>query len=1515
MIRKLSILFLLASAFMALAPALHGQPSLSMSSSITIDSGQVTFDCQSPNNVPFGPLWYADVRTSCILLADGQKVASFGPCSSFTHAGCVPAASPVSIIHGAKYVTFATHELDFFPSLNDPWVFGFPNLFPANCQPAGFPSPSSIDLNVPFPSLPSPLPPVQCTIASPVAFPIASLWVSSTLTGITSASIVTTSVDPQEVTLGPSQQKVFTANNPVKWFINPPDVGTFSTTSTTATYTAPASIDSQQDITIKACSLQIPSDCAPATVTLMPIKITVDPPSADVIPGLTQNFTAAVQGSTATVTWSIATPGTTTGLIDSATGVYTAPSNSVLTGPRAVTIKACIPTGQCGMALVNVSPISIQVNGASPILALSGATQQFTATVFGTSNNAVTWAILPQGNTGVGSIDGNGLYKVPALSNKILTVQVSACLKAAVSICSPLFPLELVQPVSITNTAPTAFIAGGGPLPVNINGAGFGDNPSVFLGAAGFTPTTQATNTLIQGTVSVPALTGGTITSGSVTISISTVTDGIISSAQLLVPISPVTITTAVSPANINVLEGQQVQFVPVVTCKTANNLVCLVPPTAVFFLETNLGSITPDGLFTAPTSGFTTVTPIQGLACAVVNILACGPFVATVTPIGVSVSPNPFTATAGLRKQFTATLTNARALPPGVPTVTWSVSPPLGTIDSVSGIYTPPTSITSQQQVQVTACSTIDTSKCGQSAVTLAISVAPLISLSSTSLTFPDQSVGVPSVPQTVVLTNIGSAPLSITNMQPIGDFAVTNTCGGSVPAGAHCNINITFTPTATGPRAGTVNIISNDPNGAQAIGLSGNGTRPNAALSATSLSFADQIVGASSAAQTVTLTNNGPGTLAPPIISTSSDFPFTTTCTSVLVPGGTCTISITFHPTTTGTLNANLTVADNASNSPQTASLSGTGTGNPVDLSPPSLTFQVGQIVQTTSSAQTITLTNNTASPLVFTSIFATGIDFAASNTCVPSIAVHASCTINVTFIPSATGLRTATLMINDNAPNSPQTASLSGTGLPLVPVLTGIKPSTVTTGSSGFTLTVNGSSFAFDAVVQVNGSTRSTRFVSPFQLQATILASDLTGSQPLNITVLNPAPSGAMSTALPLTLTSSPIPLISNLTPPRVIECDPALSATPCPSFKLIVNGSFFPSGAQVQIDGTTYAATFISANQLTATILPADLTRSRFASIKVFNPTSGQLGANEAPLAVFRYGDLAFDNGVSANDLTVMANFLAGNTKLLDPAPGDLNFDGKTNITDLNILANFLAGNIHIPIIPDQTAILFNAGAPVNLSPPTFAGQMLGTTSEPLSLKLTNGGPTQLSISNVRIDPIGEFVVQSNGCGLSLAANASCIINVTFSPTAAGTHTAILTVVDNAGNSPQTATLSGTVISSAVPPTAALSSSLGITDGPVTLAFSSQTVGTNSALQRLRLINTSPTALSISGINIAPSGEFTESDDCGTSLAAGTSCNINVTFTPAASGTRTATLTVTDNASNSPQTANLTGVGGP
>src|SRR5207244_1915901 len=132
-----------------------------------------------------------------------------------------------------------------------------------------------------------------------------------------------------------------------------------------------------------------------------------------------------------------------------------------------------------------------------------------------------------------------------------------------------------------------------------------------------------------------------------------------------------------------------------------------------------------------------------------------------------------------------------------------------------------------------------------------------------------------------------------------------------------------------------------------------------------------------------------------------------------------------------------------------------------------------------------------------------------------------------------------------------------------------------------------------------------------------------------------------------------------------------------------------------------------------------------------------------------------------------------------------------------------------------------------------------------------------------------------------------------------PAATGTRTGTLTVTDNASGSPQTASLTSR--------RAAWRATLS----PTSLAFPSQDVGTTSARQAVTLSNSGSAALSISSIAItgANSGDFAQTNTCGSSLGAGAQCTINVTFRPAATGTRTGTLTVTDNASGSPQTASL------
>jgi hypothetical protein len=145
----------------------------------------------------------------------------------------------------------------------------------------------------------------------------------------------------------------------------------------------------------------------------------------------------------------------------------------------------------------------------------------------------------------------------------------------------------------------------------------------------------------------------------------------------------------------------------------------------------------------------------------------------------------------------------------------------------------------------------------------------------------------------------------------------------------------------------------------------------------------------------------------------------------------GASCTFTVTFRPTTIGTLMGTVSITDNAANSPQTIALTGIGTY--IQLSPTSLNFG-NQPVGTKSLPKKITLSNKGSVAVSITGISITGTnagDFAETNTCGTSVAAGASCFITVTFTPSATGKRSASVSVTDNGGGSPQKVGLAGTG----------------------------------------------------------------------------------------------------------------------------------------------------------------------------------------------------------------------------------------------------------------------------------------------------------------------------------------------------------------------------------------------------------------------------------------------------------------------------------------------------
>jgi hypothetical protein len=228
-----------------------------------------------------------------------------------------------------------------------------------------------------------------------------------------------------------------------------------------------------------------------------------------------------------------------------------------------------------------------------------------------------------------------------------------------------------------------------------------------------------------------------------------------------------------------------------------------------------------------------------------------------------------------------------------------------------------------------------------------------------------------------------------------------------------------------------------------------------PSISVAPPSLTFTGQYVGSTSAAQSITVSNPGTATLTFSSIGTTGDFAQTNTCGTGIVQGGLCTINVTFTPTATGARTGTLTISDNASGSPQSVALMGTGSS--VSISPTSLNF-TGVVLNQTSAPQPITLTNTNSVALAISNIAITSgsSDFAQTNNCGSSVPAAGNCVINVTFTPPSTGQLGGTLTITDNADGSAgstQTVALTGTasGSNTVPV-------TVNFGPNGFTSTAN-------------------------------------------------------------------------------------------------------------------------------------------------------------------------------------------------------------------------------------------------------------------------------------------------------------------------------------------------------------------------------------------------------------------------------------------------------------------------
>ena len=216
-------------------------------------------------------------------------------------------------------------------------------------------------------------------------------------------------------------------------------------------------------------------------------------------------------------------------------------------------------------------------------------------------------------------------------------------------------------------------------------------------------------------------------------------------------------------------------------------------------------------------------------------------------------------------------------------------------------------------------------------------------------------------------------------------------------------------------------------------------------------------------------------------------------------------------------------------------------------------------------------------------------------------------------------------------------------------------------------------------------------------------------------------------------------------------------------------------------------------------------------------------------------------------------------------------------------------------------PSGVALSGTGIPPVALNPGSVAyGNVILGNSKGATIKVTN--QMTVPLTGISIASSGAPFSQTNNCGTSLAPNTQCSITITFLPTVAGTQSGTITMTDSAASSPQAVAVRGTGV-------------LAVSLTPVSLAFGQVSVGTSSAAKISTLTNNEKVAITISNIAVtgAKASDYSQTNTCGTSLAAGAKCTISVVFTPSATGSRPASITVTDTGTNSPQVLPLVGTG--
>ena len=624
------------------------------------------------------------------------------------------------------------------------------------------------------------------------------------------------------------------------------------------------------------------------------------------------------------------------------------------------------------------------------------------------------------------------------------------------------------------------------------------------------------------------------------------------------------------------------------------------------------------------------------------------------------------------------------------------------------------------------------------------AAKAAAQLALSTTSENFGSVLVNGHST-QAITIQNSGQSDMQISQIAVSGaGFSVSGVATPvTVPVGQSMALQTTFAPTSAGAAAGAITVTSDATNPTANVTLSGSGVGATytMSLAPASVSFGNVNVG-SSTTQNIQLSNTGNSSVTVTQVAASGSgvsvsgvaTPFT------LQPLQNAVFIVTYAPTTGGATAGSITVT-NSDGVNATEAVTGTGVQAGISVTPGSASF--GSVVTGNTSSQTIQIKNSGNANLTISQAAASGAGFSVSGMTLPmTLTPGQSGSMTVQYAPQAAGSTSGTVSISSNAPNSPASVALSGTGTAATSTMT-LSPASVSFGN-------------------VNLGSSATQNVQ------------LTNTGNSSVTVTQVAASG---TGITVSGATTPLTLAPSQTVALTVNYAPTTNGATAGSITVTNNGGVSATDA---VTGTgVQAGLNITPTSVSFGSVVSGNTNSQTVQLK--NSGTASLTISQATVT---------GSGLSLTGLSLpltLAPGQSGNFNVQYAPQGSGNVSGA-----VSIVSN--APNSPASVALSGTGIA--ATYTISLNPGSLSfGNVTDGSSAAQGFTVTNTGNSNVAISGMSLTGTG-YSLQSGAGAVTLSPNQSTSVSVQFAPAVAGSANGGVNIVSNATGSTSSVSLSGT-----------------------------------------------------------------------------------------------------------------------